>query len=319
MSNAPLPTRTLTSSEAESLLAPYLEPGERYLTGGTAKVVTPAGGVKSAHAGQGHLLVTNARLIHWVIDQEGPWLFLPFNEIDRVRRVPDVTVPSGYSQVTVYAHPPAGSFTFFVRRALASSLIEDFDRTESPRAGSQQEPPPQASPRPEGPKRAEPPPVSPQFRVYLPPVPSREHIASYSASLRAIRVLEPATYLNNIVTVKTITDTAQRAADDPRIHAEAERISDPLIEQLRQRWEDGRLPTFNPELIHACLALGTAIARVEHDSGWTRPDTIHPAIHCALTLMGSIGEQEGPGVNVFLDAVFNVARGSAPVTDAFAE
>jgi hypothetical protein len=275
--------------------------------------------VKTTQAGQGHLFVTNARLIHWVIDQEEPWLFLPFGDIDRVRRVPEAAVPSGYTQITVYAQPSTGSFTFLVRSALASSLMEDFGRTGTPPDGTQQDSPPQASPKPEGPRQAEPPPSSTQFRVSLPPVPARDCITSYGASLRAIRVLEPATYLNNTATIRNITDTVQRAADTPSIHAEAERISDPLIEQLRQRWEDGRLPVFDPELIHACLALGTATARVEQDSGWTRPDTIHPAIHCALALMGSIGEQEGPGVTVFLDAVFNVARGSAPVTEAFAE
>lgn len=319
MSAPRLPSRTLSATEAADFLAPFLEPGERYMTGGLATSMDMTGRVKSADAGRGHLLLTNARLIHWIAAQGEPWLLLPLSDVDRVQRGSSEGMSDGLAQVIVFAKPPAGRFDFFVPPVLADALVQDFGKGERPsgRDGTQSPPksPPQGSATGQGPRGSS----STQFKVILPPVSDRDRITSYRASLRAIRVLEPATYLNNMVTVRMVTDTVQRATDHAEVQAEVAHLSDPLMEQLRLRWSDGRLPAFDPDLIHACLAIGVAAARVERDSGWTRKDTLHPALHCALALMGSIGEQEGPGVNVFLDAVFNVARGSATPSDAFAE
>ena len=157
------------------------------------------------------------------------------------------------------------------------------------------------------------------YAVVLPKVRDQDKIPVYQASIRALRVVDPQTFLRSRTTIEALGEVVERAMADPSVRLEVDRISDPLVSQVRRRWDRGTLPPFNPALLDELLYLGTGIARVEKDSGWKDSTKIHPAIHCSLALTFAFSDEPNPGASVFLDSVFNVARGSSTPEFAFAD
>lgn len=157
------------------------------------------------------------------------------------------------------------------------------------------------------------------YAVALPKVRDQDKIPVYQASMRALRVVDPHTFLKNRTTIEAMGEVVERAMADPSVSLEVDCISDALISQVRRMWDRGTLPRFNPALLDELLYLGAALARVEKDSGWKDPTKIHPAIHCALALTFVFSDEPNPGASAFLDSVFNVARGSSTPQSAFAD
>jgi hypothetical protein len=157
------------------------------------------------------------------------------------------------------------------------------------------------------------------YAVVLPRIRDREKVPVYQASIRALRVVDPQTFFTYQTTIEALDDAVTRAMADPTVSLQVDRISDPLISQVRRMWGRKTFPSFNPGLLDEVLFLGTGIARVEADSGWKDLTKIHPAIHCTLALTFAFSDQPNPGASVFLDSVFNVARGSSTPQAAFAD
>jgi hypothetical protein len=319
-----LPAKVMTPGEAATYLQPYLMDGETYFADGLAQSMDIAKNMGIQGAGEGRLFVTNARIIHWVEETEKPWLYLAFSDIVWVeqtdRDVPWFARKNGMTQLLLHTLLPQGRFQFLANARLSRQLASDFPQTQASKASGTASSAPTAGPS-ETPSqrqaRAEassPQPAPGQQRpksLSLPVLGQHERIPAKVASLAHVRVIDASTFAQRLVYVAQVQDAVDNTLGTPAHDQLVEQVSEAVVGEYRKHVQGGALPGFDPQLLMTAVALGVAVALVERDAGWTQTNTIHPVIHTTLAMMGlSLGEDQGPGPGLVLDASFNQARGS---------
>ena len=319
-----LPAKVMTPGEAATYLQPYLMDGETYFADGLAQSMDIAKNMGIQGAGEGRLFVTNARIIHWVEETEKPWLYLAFSDIVWVeqtdRDVPWFARKNGMTQLLLHTRLPQGRFQFLANARLSRQLATDFPQSQaSPGTGtaSSSAAPGPSEPPPKRESAGEAPPVRPEAgqqrlkAVSLPVLGKHERVPAKVASLAHVRVIDTSTFAQRLVHVARVQDAVDSTLGTPAHDQLVEQVSEVVVGEYRKHVQGGALPGFDPELLMTAVALGVAVALVERDAGWKETNTIHPVIHTTLAMMGlGMGEEQGPGPGLVLDASFNQARGS---------
>lgn len=319
-----LPAKVMTPGEAAKYLQPYLMEGETYFADGLAQSMDIAKNMGIHGAGEGRLFVTNARIIHWVEGTEKPWLYIAFSDIVWVeqtdRDVPWFARKNGMTQLLLHTQLPQGRFQFLANARLSSQLASDFPRPQASSTSGPADAPATPGPSQPPPKRessGEAPPARPaagQQRlraVSLPVLGRHERIPAKVASLAHVRVIDASTFAHRLAYIARVQDAVDNTLGTPAHDQLVEQVSQTVVGEYHKHVQGGALPGFDPQLLMTAVALGVAVALVERDAGWTQTNTIHPVIHTTLAMMGlSLGEDQGPGPGLVLDASFNQARGS---------
>ena len=320
-----LPAKVMTPGEAAKYLQPYLMDGETHFADGLAQSMDIAKNMGIQGAGEGRLFVTNARIIHWVEETEKPWLYIAFSDIVWVeqtdRDVPWFARKNGMTQLLLHTQLPQGRFQFLANARLSRQLATDFPQPQAssasgPADASATPRPSQPPPKRESPGQAPPPPqtATGQQRprtVSLPVLGKHERVPAKVASLAHVRVIDASTFAQRLAYVARVQDAVDSTLGTPVHDQLVEQVSEVVVGEYRKHVQGGALPGFDPELLMTAVALGVAVALVERDAGWSETNTIHPVIHTNLAMMGlGMGEDQGPGPGLVLDAAFNQARGS---------
>lgn len=300
-----LPAKVMSPGEAAKYLQPFLLDGEFYISDGLAQSMDIARRVGIQGAGEGRMFVTNARIIHWVEETEGPWLYLDFSEVLSVeqtdRDVPRFARVNGMTQLLLHTSTPAGRLQFLANSRLSRELAARYAPTPRPNT---------APPRAQAKSAPEPTPAT-KAGFTLPPVKANERIPTRQASLKNTRVLDMSSLAARMPDITRV----QNAIDD-ELNTDEHRtlmgsISETVVSEYRRHVDAGVLPGFDPELLNPALGMGIAIALVERRAGWRDQATVHPVIHSSLAMLAfTMGEGEGPGPGLVVDAAFNLARGS---------
>lgn len=299
-----LPAKVMSPGEAAKYLQPFLLDGEFYISDGLAQSMDIAKRFGVQGAGEGRMFVTNARIIHWVEETEEPWLYLDFSEVLRVeqtdRDVPRFARANGMTQLLLHTSTQAGRLQFLANARLSRELAARYAPTPP------QTPPPQAQAKP----APEPPPDA-RAGFPLPPVKANERIPTRQASLKNTRVLDMSSLEARMPDITRVQDAIDRELNSDEHRALMGSISETVVSEYRRHVDAGVLPGFDPELLNPALGMGIAMALVEKRAGWRDPATIHPVIHSSLAMLAfTMGEREGPGPGLVVDAAFNLARGN---------
>lgn len=319
-----LPAKVMRPGEAAAYLAPFLMEGEVSLADALAQSMDIAKSVGVQGAGEGRLFVTNARIIHWVEETDEPWLYIAFSDMvwaeQTDRDVPWFARKNGMTQLLLHTKLPQGKFQFLANARLSRQLATDFPQPQASPGNGTANSSAAPGPREQPPKRdsaGEEPPARPEAgqqslrAVSLPVLGKHERIPAKVASLAHIRVIDTSTFAQRLAYVAQVQNAVDSALATPEHEQLIEQVSQIVVEEYRKHVQGGALPGFDPELLMTAVALGVAVALVERDAGWTEMNTIHPVIHTTLAMMGlGLGEDQGPGPGLVLDASFNQARGS---------
>lgn len=314
-----LPAKVMAPGEAAEYLRPFLMDGEKYLMDGLAQSMDVAKTVGKRGAGEGRLFVTNARIIHWVEGTPQPWLYVSFADLTWVeqtdRDVPRFAIKNGMTQLVLHTTLPQGKFQFLANARVSRQLAADFPRRDSsgtsagPTASKDQSGPDTATPEPQ-------PSQSHQGQaqgtaVALPPVGKFERIPAKVASLQHTRVVDISTLEQRMASMQQVESAVNAEVGSARNAVQVGKVSETVVGEYLRLAQVGALPGFDPDLLMTAVALGVAVAQVERDAGWTETATIHPVVHTTLAMMGlNLGEEQGPGPGLVVDAAFNVARGT---------
>lgn len=317
MSRPVLPARVMAPGEARQYLEPFLLDGELYMADALAQSMDIAKRFGIQGAGEGRLFVTNARIIHWVEGAEEPWLYLEHGDVRRVTQtdefVPRFALANGMTQLLIFTSTAHGRLQFLANARLARQLATDFSSAAS--GGLRQEefrtPPPKV-PGSDSPQSGW------SHRFTLPSVGKYERIPSRPASLRNLRVVDPATFLASIPVLGTIERAVSERLASPEHDRLFGEVSDPIISEYRALVEAGELPACDPSSISIAVGLGIAMAMLEKEADWSDLTSIHPLIHVGLAAAGdALSEEYGPATNLLVDAAFNLTRGTAELGALF--